>query len=268
MQLAALSPNAAPPARSVDRRTRGRVRRRSVRSPWGASPSRSSRAISEACKVAGTDSAASDVVDNTAATRSACAALSSTALVSSSTKSGTPSLRATISATISGVSAVLPARLCTSVSPSRSPSRLSAKLVTWERPPQDGWNSGRKVITSSTGRRRTRSRVRSSNSREVGSIQWTSSNTISTGRCRASASSWVSSASNSFSRLRCGLRFKSAAELGNDSSSLNSGISSSSRASGASNTRSFPSFSSIVSSRVKPAARSSWAVNGYRALSW
>ena len=33
-------------------------------------PSRSSRAISEACKVAGTDSAASDVVASTAATRS------------------------------------------------------------------------------------------------------------------------------------------------------------------------------------------------------
>jgi hypothetical protein len=91
-----------------------------------AGPSRSSRAISEACNVAGTDRAACDVVPSTATTRSPCAALSSTALVSSSTNSGTPSVRSTISATISAVSAALPASFCTSASPSRSPSRLSA----------------------------------------------------------------------------------------------------------------------------------------------
>ena len=132
MRLAAPSQDAAPPARSVHRRTRGRAPRRFARSPWRAGPSRSRRAISEACNVAGTDSAASDVVASTAATRSPCAALSSTALVSSSTNSGTPSVRSTISATISAVSAALPASFCTSASPSRSPSRLSAKLVTWE----------------------------------------------------------------------------------------------------------------------------------------
>ena len=52
------------------------------------------------------------------------------------------------------------------------------------------------------------------------------------------------------------------AELGNDSSSARSSISSSPRAPGASNSRSLPSFSSTVSSRAKPAARSSWAMNG------
>jgi hypothetical protein len=109
--------------------------------------------------------------------------------------------------------AAFPAKACTSISPSRSPSRLRARLVTWARPPHGGWNSGRKVIASSTGRCRTRSTVRSSNSREVGSIQWASSNTISNGRCCASASSWPSRASNNFSRLRCGLRLSSAAEL-------------------------------------------------------
>ncbi len=62
------------------------------------------------------------------------------------------------------------------------------------------------MITSSTGSRRAPSTIRSSSSREVGSIQWASSNTISTGRCRVSASNWLSTASNSFSRLRCGLR--------------------------------------------------------------
>jgi hypothetical protein len=39
-------------------------------------PSRSRRAISEACRVAGTDSAASEEVPRTAATRSPCPALS------------------------------------------------------------------------------------------------------------------------------------------------------------------------------------------------
>src|ERR1700738_3972972 len=49
-------------------------------------------------------SQASDVVANTAPPWSPCAALSSTALVSSSTNSGTPSVRWTISATISAAS--------------------------------------------------------------------------------------------------------------------------------------------------------------------
>ena len=111
-------------------------------------PARAGRAAPSArhASVAGTDSAASEVVASTAATRSPCSALSSTALVSSSTNSGTPSVRSTISATISRASAALPASVRTSAAPSRSPSRLSAKLVTWGWPPQGGWNSGRKVI--------------------------------------------------------------------------------------------------------------------------
>jgi hypothetical protein len=104
--------------------------------------------------------------------------------------------------------------------------------------------------------------AKSSNSREVGSIQWASSNTISTGRRRASAASWLRTASNNFSRLRCGLRLSPVAELGNDNSSLNSMRSSSSRMPGASSARNLPSFSSTVSSRANPAARSSWAMKG------
>jgi class 3 adenylate cyclase len=56
-----------------------------------------------------------------------------------------------------------------------------------------------------------------------------------------------SSASNSISRLRCGLRVRSAAELGNDRSSASNSVSSSPRAPGASNCRSLPSFCSTVS---------------------
>jgi hypothetical protein len=46
-------------------------------------------------------------------------------------------------------------------------------------------------------------------------IQWTSSNTISTGRRRAAASraSWLSTASKNFSRLRCGLRLSELLDL-------------------------------------------------------
>ena len=72
----------------------------------------------------------------------------------------------------------------------------------------------------------------------------------------------MSSASNSFSRLRCGLRLRAAAELGNDSSSVSSAISSSSGAPGASSVRSLPSLVSTASSRVNPAACSSCAMNG------
>jgi hypothetical protein len=62
-------------------------------------PSRSSRAISEACNVAGTDGCGT--VDSAAVSRMPD---SSTALVSSSTNSGTPSVRSAISLMTSGVS--------------------------------------------------------------------------------------------------------------------------------------------------------------------
>ena len=79
-------------------------------------------------------------------------------------------------------------------------------MLTCGWPVQGGWNSGRKVTISSTGRLRTRSTARSSSSSEVGSIQCTSSNTISTGCWRAKPSSWRISASSVRSFLRCGLR--------------------------------------------------------------
>ena len=102
--------DAAPPARSVHRKTRGRAPRRSARPPWAPARAGRSRAISEACKVAGTDSAASDVAaEHRGDPVCSAPALSSTALVNSSTNSGTPSVRSTISATISAVSAALPA---------------------------------------------------------------------------------------------------------------------------------------------------------------
>src|SRR5215472_14255644 len=118
---------------------------------------------------------------------------SSTALVNSSTKSGTPSVLATICAITSWGSArpaTRPARVSTSACARRS----SAMLVTCERPLHGASYSGRKVISTKTDKARTRSTVRSSTSSEVASAQWASSNSISTGFCRASASSWSSKA--------------------------------------------------------------------------
>jgi hypothetical protein len=54
----------------------------------------------------------------------------------------------------------------------------------------------------------------------------------------------------------------SAAELGNDSNSANNSISSALRAPDVTNPRNLLSFSSTMSSRAKPAARSSWVMNG------
>ncbi len=58
--------------------------------------------------------------------------------------------------------------------------------------PRRGANSGRNVMISRTRRVATRSTMRSNRSSEVGSIQCTSSNTISTGWRAASPSSWAS----------------------------------------------------------------------------
>ncbi len=150
------------------------------------------------------------------------------------------------------------------------PRRLSASIVTCGWPVQGGWNSGRNVTISNTGRLRTRSTVRSSSSREVGSIQCASSKTITTGCWRARPSSCRISAASVRSFLRCGLRFGSGwrSEAGNDSRSARNATSSSGSAARASKASSFSSLPPGVSSRANPAARPSWSINGNSALSW
>ena len=66
--------------------------------------------------------------------------------------------------------------------------------VTCGRPTHGGAKSGRKVMICRPGRLGTRSTVRSNSSSKVGSIQWTSSNTASTGSRAANPSSCVNSA--------------------------------------------------------------------------
>ena len=99
----------------------------------------------------------------------------------SSMKSGTPSVRSTICSAISLGSALPPPTWVIISARCRFDRRLRLRIVTCERPIQGGVNSGRKVMISKTRRVGIRSISRSSDSRVVGSLQWTSSNTISTG---------------------------------------------------------------------------------------
>ncbi len=114
-----------------------------------AGPSRSSRAINDACKVAGT----ADAREGTAATaRSASPSpsASSTAFVISSTNRGIPSVRSMISCRMFAGSGLLPTTWSIMASTSRCASRLRVRAVTCARPIQGGSNSGRKVTISNT----------------------------------------------------------------------------------------------------------------------
>ena len=186
MRRSSADPNSASGLRATDA-SRACENSRPIAAPICATslagPSRSSRAISDACKLAGTARAG----DGTAATvRRAAPSLSasSTAFVISSTNSGMPSVRSTISASTSAGSALFPARRAIMAAASRSPSRLSVRLVTCDCPTHGALNSGRNVTISSTGRVLIRSTVRPNTSRLVGSTQCASSKIISTGCCR------------------------------------------------------------------------------------
>ncbi len=190
-------------------------------------------------------------------------------MVNSSTNKGTPSVRSTIWSTTSSGNA-LPAICSTKSVRSRRSSRLSISMLTCGWPAQGGWNSGRNVTISSTGRLGARSTIRSSTSREVGSIQCTSSKIMTTGRWRARPSSWRISASRVRSFLCCGLRFGSGwrSEAGKDIRSAMSATSSSNGVARASKASSFSSLAAGESSRANLAARPSWSMNGNSALSW
>ena len=89
--------------------------------------------------------------------------------------------------------------------PGWSPSRLRLSAVTWGLPIQGGSNSGRYVMSNKTPSLLSRSTVRPSTSRLVGSTQCTSSKIISTGLDCDRASSCAASASSAFCRRCCGV---------------------------------------------------------------
>ena len=170
-----------------------------------AGPRRSSRAISEACRLAGTASAG----DGTAAAlrrASLSPSASSTAFVISSTNRGIPSVRSTISAITSAGSSLFPTRRSMMLAASRSPSRLSVRVVTCGWPTHGALNSGRNVTMSSAGRVLIRSNARPNASKLVGSVQCASSKIISTGCWLANPASCAVRASSVLCRRCCGAR--------------------------------------------------------------
>jgi hypothetical protein len=168
-----------------------------------AGPSRSSRAISEACRLAGTVRAE----DGTAAMvclASPSLSASNAAFVISSTNNGMPSVRSMMSWRILAGSSSLPTTRSITAPASRSPNRFMLRALTCGRPIQGASNSGRKVTISSARRLLIRSTVRPKASRLVGSLQCASSKIISTGVARAGVSNCRPSASIVLCRRCCG----------------------------------------------------------------
>jgi hypothetical protein len=165
-----------------------------------AGPSRSSRAISEACRLAGT-ATEDDGIAATARSVAPSPAASSTALVISSTNSGMPSVRSIMSCLVLSGSGQLPVTPSIMAEISRRASRLRASAITCCRPIHGASNSGRCVMISNTPRVLIRSTARPSASRLVGSPQCASSKIISTGLCWASA--LICAVSASSVRCRC-----------------------------------------------------------------
>ena len=131
-------------------------------------------------------------------------AASSTALVSSSTNSGTPSALATICCRTASGSARPPATASARAALCRRGRRFSEISVACGRPFQGGGNSGRKVSSSSTRSPAIRPTSRSSSSSVVGSAQCRSSNTHSTGCLRARPATCSTRTSIVASLCRCG----------------------------------------------------------------
>ena len=107
---------------------------------FATEPIRSSRAISEACNVGGTSRPSSGVAETACATPVGLA--SSTALVNSSTNSGTPSVRSAISLTISLGSVRVPATLRISAAPALWSRRFSTIELTCDFPGPYGLKLG------------------------------------------------------------------------------------------------------------------------------
>jgi len=115
-----------------------------------------------------------------------------------------------------------------------------------------------------------RSIMRSSSSREVGSIQCASSKSMTTGWRHAKPTISRINAANVRSFFGCGLSLGRGlrSDAGNDSRSASSATSSSGVAAPASRASSFSHLAAGVSSRANPAAWASCSTNGNSALFW
>lgn len=224
----------------------------------------------ESCSVAGI---ATEAIGPSAAWVSEPSVISSdssTALVSSSMNNGTPSVRAMICSRTASGSVRPPVRSSISAIDWARDSRPSASMLACPMPTQPGSYSGRAVTTASTRRSCSRSTMRSSSSRVVGSAQCASSNTHSTGRSPARSASWLSRLSKVRAFCWCGVSVR-----GGNRSSVETDSSAASGATASPSTDPRPRFSRVSSlssfagsssPASKPAARSSCAMNGWSAL--
>ena len=124
--------------------------------------------------------------------------------MSSSTKSGTPSVLATIWSNTSTGSALPPVTRSTIASGLPPPKAIERKRGRMRAPAQGAANSGRQVTTKSARRFGSRSTSRPNRSSDVGSIQCASSSAIKTGASFASPSISEISAAIVLSSVRPG----------------------------------------------------------------
>ena len=181
-------------------------------------------------------------------------------MVSSSTNSGTPSVLSMIWVIISPGSFRPTVTCSTSARVSWRSSRSSRSRLTLARPTQGGSNSGRNVASASTGSRLIRSTARSNNSSVVASAQCMSSQTNSSGCCRARPSNWSRRAAKVCRRCCTGLRPSGGyrSPVGIESSAAMSGVVlATCCVPSASIASSLSSFCSGLSCSSMPAARSS-----------
>ena len=230
--------------------------------PFVPGPSRSSRAISEACNVAGTASTAEGTDEAISPARSVPA--SSTALAISSTNNGTPSVRSMISAITSGGSKAMSlARRSTIIAAVAPPEPVQRYYRGCARPTQGGWNSGRKVVVQQDRRTIDLREHEVQELERVGSIQCKSSKITSTGCIRVQPFELPHQRRKVRSFLRCGVssQWRKTITAGHRQQLGQQGHVPES-ADGLSNVSNLSSFSSGPSSRANPAARSSRTITG------
>ena len=225
-------------------------------------PSRSSRAASDSCSVVGTKLASASA-EGRLPSPSAPAA-SQIARVSSSAKSGTPSVRLSTCSTIAAGSPPRPATRSTRRSVCRRVRRRRARRVTCSSPAHAGLVPGRAVATTSTGAPAAWRTSASSTSSLEGSSQCRSSTTSSTGLRAEAASTSCNSASSVFCLRFCGVSSSGerASSGGSDSASVSSATVSGVAPTGSSARASRSRFWSGVCDSSSRASRDSISITG------
>ena len=198
MSQARLPARPPPQPEQMHAKTPGRSPRRFARRPWPL-PSRSSRAISEACRLAGTASAGDGMLPRPRAPCAFALRLQHRLRHLLDEQAVSPSARSTMSCRMFAGRAPCRRRLCRSRPRRRAGAQpIDGERVTCGRPTQGAANSGRNVTNSKTRRPSILSTSRPTTSRLEGSAQWASSKIISVGVWRDMVSIWAINASRVF----------------------------------------------------------------------